>query len=349
MVSQSRRSRAPPGHPRRGAARRPRRSPRGDGSRSSRGRENRRRARQQPSQRDLRRRGAVPACHLGERPAAARERRAPGQRVRRERPPRQERGGLRRAAVDQRLGVGVAAGDAVAVLHRGDRHQGARLVELHRRDVAQTDVAGLALAAELGERADRVGERHLRVGPVQLVEVDPVQPQPPQARLARRPQVLGPAVGVDAGGRGAGLHDAALGRDDEAQRVRVQSLRSAPPTRRGRRRPPCRSARRRARPPGAGRRAQHPGPPVTPSCPAGPRPAWHRSRCAAPAGRRRGRNGRRSLGCRSWSALSHTMLDDHRPGTQLGFGQSLAWRFRAPLGRSPHESRRRERPHAWSR
>ena len=45
------------------------------------------------------------------------------------------------------------------VLHADDRGDGARLVDLARRDVAQAEVADQPLALELGERGERLLDR----------------------------------------------------------------------------------------------------------------------------------------------------------------------------------------------
>jgi hypothetical protein len=45
-------------------------------------------------------------------------------------------------------------------------------------------VADLAFILQLGQRADRLGDRHPGIGPVELVQVNPVQPQPAKAALA---------------------------------------------------------------------------------------------------------------------------------------------------------------------
>jgi len=58
-------------------------------------------------------------------------------------------------------------------------------------EVGPSDVADLALLLHLGQRADRLGDGHLRVGPAELVQVEP---QPGQAALASLAQVLGPPV-----------------------------------------------------------------------------------------------------------------------------------------------------------
>ena len=43
----------------------------------------------------------------------------------------------------------------------------------------------LPFLPQLSQRADRVLERNLRIDPVQLIEIDPVELETPQARLAR--------------------------------------------------------------------------------------------------------------------------------------------------------------------
>src|SRR6202042_2256663 len=53
-------------------------------------------------------------------------------------------------------------------------------------------------------------------------EVDLLQPQPPQAALARLTEVLRAAVGLPVARPGS--QEAALGRDDQAVRIRVQGL-----------------------------------------------------------------------------------------------------------------------------
>ena len=65
-----------------------------------------------------------------------------------------------------------------------------------------------------------------RVGPVELVQRNLVQPQPLQAALARRAQVLGPAVGVPAARTRP--DQAALGSDDEVVGIGVQGLGDQP-------------------------------------------------------------------------------------------------------------------------
>ena len=80
----------------------------------------------------------------------------------------------------------------------------------------------LALVLEGDQCADRVLQRHLRVGPVELVERDLFELEPPQTTLAGLDQVLWPPVGRPLSRSGA--HEAAFGRDHEIIRVRVERL-----------------------------------------------------------------------------------------------------------------------------
>jgi hypothetical protein len=124
------------------------------------------------------------------------------------------------AQVDQRLRLPV--GDVEPVLNRHDRDDPLGLAELVLGHVGDADVPDLALVLQLGERADRLGQRHLPVRPVELVQRDLLEPEPPQAALARLPQVFRAPVGVPAAR--AGPDQAALGRDHQVVWVRVQRL-----------------------------------------------------------------------------------------------------------------------------
>src|SRR4029453_3168662 len=74
----------------------------------------------------------------------------------------------------------------------------------------------------LGDGADRVGQRHRRIGAVELVQRYLLQPEPSQAAFADLAEVRRPAVGLPA--VGAWPDQAALGRDDQVVRVRVERL-----------------------------------------------------------------------------------------------------------------------------
>jgi hypothetical protein len=97
-----------------------------------------------------------------------------------------------------------------------------RDLELLDADVGDADLAHLALVLQFLQRPDRFLVRHPRVGAVQLVEVDRLDPQPPQRALAGLAQVLGPPFRLPLAG--AGAQEAALGRDHQALGVGVQRL-----------------------------------------------------------------------------------------------------------------------------
>jgi len=83
-------------------------------------------------------------------------------------------------------------------------------------------MADLSVLLELGQRAELVGERHRRIDAVQLVEVDPIHPEPTQAHLDALAEVLGSAHLVPLTRPGPGK--AALGGNDEIGWIRVQRL-----------------------------------------------------------------------------------------------------------------------------
>ena len=67
-----------------------------------------------------------------------------------------------------------AVAQAVAVLHGDDRGYRPRSRQLLEADVADADLAHLALCLQLGQRADRLFERDLRINGMQVVELDPL-------------------------------------------------------------------------------------------------------------------------------------------------------------------------------
>ena len=114
----------------------------------------------------------------------------------RERRPRDERRPFPLARREH--GLGIALGEAEPVLDGRDGHDRPRPLELRRVDVRDGREPDLPLGTQLGERSERVLERHGRVDGVEIEEVDPLEPEPAQARLARRAQVLRPPVGAPA-------------------------------------------------------------------------------------------------------------------------------------------------------
>ena len=113
--------------------------------------------------------------------------------------------------------------EVVAVLHRRRsrrptrRPRAARPTRSTRRCGGSCPVSCSSFSAPI----DSV-DRHLRVEPVELVEVDAVELQAPQRHLDALAQVLGPADGLPHAR--AAAREAALGGDDQAVGVRVQRL-----------------------------------------------------------------------------------------------------------------------------
>ncbi|TMI15399.1 MAG: hypothetical protein E6H38_07475 [Betaproteobacteria bacterium] len=116
----------------------------------------------------------------------------------------------------------IAIAQAVAVLHRDDRHDFPRLLELLDGHVRDADVADLAFALHVGERAERNLERHLRIDRMELIEIDALQPQALQAAFQILLEFFGSAVRVPAAG--ARSRYAAFAADDEAFRIGMQGF-----------------------------------------------------------------------------------------------------------------------------
>ena len=177
------------------------------------------RARQRPGDRGLRHREPSARGDLGESGDGA----VGGciARALRQRAPRDESDALRLADLQHRIGR--AIGDVVAVLHGDDLGDPQGLVEFIRAEVRDADVADLALLLQAHELADRVFHRYRGIDRVQLVEIDPLELEAPQTRLARFTQMLRTAV------RGPFVarrpREAALRRDHESLRIRVQRSR----------------------------------------------------------------------------------------------------------------------------
>ena len=133
----------------------------------------------------------------------------PSERTGRERKPRDEADAPLRAGVEHPLGRSIL--EVVAVLYRGDRNDLERALELLRVHVREPYEPYLALLAQRCDRLHRSLERDLPVDRVQLVEVDPIDPEPAEAPLARLPQVLRAAVRLPPPRPGA--DEAALGGD----------------------------------------------------------------------------------------------------------------------------------------
>ena len=130
---------------------------------------------------------SVPLGDLVHRPAG------PGELAGRERSPGEEGNAELLAALEHVIRA--AIGDVEAVLHGDDLGDPASRLELIDRGVRDPDVEDLALVLKLLQGPDRLLVGDLRVGPVELVELDPLQPQAAQRALARLAQALRAPIG----------------------------------------------------------------------------------------------------------------------------------------------------------
>src|SRR5205823_3681660 len=126
----------------------------------ARNRQHRRRALEQPGERNLTRRCAV--C-LGDRP----QRRSA---VAAQWKVRHEQDLLLGAVVDDLLML--ALREVVTVLHGSDRHDLARSLDLLDADLGDADVPDLALLAILADCREACLERRLRIDAMEVVELD---------------------------------------------------------------------------------------------------------------------------------------------------------------------------------
>ena len=187
-----------------------------------------RRAREEPRQGHLRRRRAVLPRDGGDRGVAA-------DAPHREREERQVGDAARRAEIEhglRRLDLGVGdpgeeaaavAVGAVQVLHRHDGRARERRLDLAHADVAQPDVADLALALERDERVERLQERDARDRhEAEVNDVEALLAERAEIVLAALAELLGAEEGPPA--LVGPARAAELAGDDEIGRVGVERL-----------------------------------------------------------------------------------------------------------------------------
>lgn len=121
-------------------------------------------------------------------------------------------------------GLPHAIDQVVAVLHGSDREEAARAFDLLDVHLRQADVPDLAVLSREMQEAELIFFGDVRIDPVQLVQIDTFQPQPPQAAVQLFAQAFGSPVGLPLAG--AGPIESTLGGDDETPRVAVQRLRN---------------------------------------------------------------------------------------------------------------------------
>ena len=182
-------------------------------ARRARDRHDQRRQLPQPRERDLEGRRGVTRRELDEH-RVAREPRAPVAPA--ERPIREQRDLLGEAARRDPVPKAVVVEHAQLDLHGVDLGEAERLLELAQAHVGEADPFDRPVALERGKRADARGERHARVGRVELVERDALDLERTSARGARGDQAPGAAVRQPAA---VGPGEAALRRDQHGSPV----------------------------------------------------------------------------------------------------------------------------------
>src|SRR5207302_2010780 len=93
--------------------------------------------------------------------------------------------------------LGVTAPQRILRLQRRDRMDGVRPADRRRRRLGQSEEAHLAFLDERGHRADRLLDRRPRIDAVLIVEVDRLDAQTRQARLASGTNVVGLAADAE--------------------------------------------------------------------------------------------------------------------------------------------------------
>ena len=138
--------------------------------------------------------GAAPSevrfVQVVHRPDPAAEEAAPERAVRDEADPELAHG-------RKNLRLRVARPERVLGLKRRDRVDGVGAPDRRRRRLGEAEVAHLPLLHELRHRADRLLDRRLQVDPVLVVEVDRLDSETTERRLAGRANVRGAAVDAE--------------------------------------------------------------------------------------------------------------------------------------------------------
>ena len=161
---------------------------------------------QEPGERDLRRRRAMPfrdsregALPVGSRSIAHPQhqtsvvgRTLMSHAAGLERLPWHERDPLAIAVVDDRFPFAVR--DVVTVLHRDDGEELLRALNLRHADFRKSHVPDLAFAPRVLQEAELLFFGHRRIDAMELIEFDAVEPQPPQAALEGPAQTVGATV-----------------------------------------------------------------------------------------------------------------------------------------------------------
>ena len=133
----------------------------------------------------------------------------------------------------------LAGPQRVLALKRGDRMRRVRAPDRVGTRLGETEEANLALGDQLTHRAHRLLDRHGRVDPVQIVEVDRLDAEPRETRLAARPHAQRAGIDVDRHAAGRIGKEPEFGREHDtgppiANRSSDEMLVRAPAVRVGR-------------------------------------------------------------------------------------------------------------------
>ena len=187
---------------------------------STRNRQHGARAFEKPGERDLTRLGVVSLCDLVQG--------SPGvsQFSKRQRGPGDKADPLAGAPIDHGLGLGnghvfgLAHRQIIVVLHGDNRDHLLGSSQLVERDIGESHMANLPFLPQLRQFTDRVLKGNLGVRTMELIQVNALQAQTPQAAFQRLPKVFGASVLWPL--VGASTQQPPLGRDDQVFWIGVE-------------------------------------------------------------------------------------------------------------------------------
>src|SRR5216684_553853 len=187
---------------------------------SSRNRQHGARAFEEPGERNLTGLGVVPLCDLVEG--------APGasQFSKRQGGPGDKADPLALTQIDHRLGLGnrhmlgLAHRQIIVILHSDNRYDLLGSCQLIDRDIRQSDMANLPFLPQLREFTDRVLKWNLGVRAMELIDVNAIEAQTPQAALQGLTKMLGASVLRPL--IRASTQETPFGRDDQVFRIGVE-------------------------------------------------------------------------------------------------------------------------------
>ena len=128
------------------------------------------------------------------------------------------------AAYGQHRLLRFARPQRVFALQRRDRMRRVRAPDALRSSLREPQESDFAVAHEIGHRANGVLDGHGRIDPVQIVQVDGLDSETGEARVATRPHALRTRIHVGRGAaRGVGNQTELAGEDDPVPAVANRS------------------------------------------------------------------------------------------------------------------------------